>query len=254
MPTGMRYSMQPDYAACLSAYRRVETLARRSGLYDGALEAIGRVSTLHASALYERWCLVKILRVLIREYGFLHQPGWQEQLIAAVTGIPQPFSMGLFRPEIDLGALLEIQPLLKNGRRPDFRLRFAYLPPNSARHDAGGLAPSDLALFADSTGLIMDAKFRTGWHAGELERVVDSLIAQKRYDCDGDRVFVLHPVAGAVREPTSPLEWGGALRLRSRPRARSPVRHCLGCARRRPWRCAAPPSPTDRPRLAGQLL
>lgn len=208
MPTGMRFSMQPDYAACLSAYRRVEALARRSGLYEGALEAIGRIGTLHASALYERWCLVKILSVLVSDYGFLPPPGWQEQFITAVTGLPQPFSMTLLRPEIGLGALFEIQPLLANGRRPDFRLRFAYLPLNSARPDAGELAASDLPLFADGSGLIMDAKFRTRWRPGELERALESLIVQKRYDCDGDRVFVLHPVPGAVRAPTSPLEWG----------------------------------------------
>ncbi len=208
MPTGMRYSMQPDYAACLSAYRHVEALARRSGLYEGALEAIGRIGTLHASALYERWCLVKILSVLISDYRFLPTPGWQEQLIAAVTGLPQPFSIALVRPEIGLGALFEIQPLLENGRRPDFRLRFTYLPPNSARPDTGGLVPSDLAHFTGSSGLIMDAKFRTRWRAGELERTLESLIVQKRYDCESDRVFVLHPVAGAVRAPTSPLEWG----------------------------------------------
>lgn len=77
-----------------------------------------------------------------------------------------------------------------------------------ARSDAGGLAPSDLPLFADSPGLVMDAKFRTRWRAGELERALESLITQKRYDCEGDRVFVLHPVPGAVSVPTSPLDWG----------------------------------------------
>ncbi len=208
MSTGMRYSMQPDYAACLAAYRRVETLARRSGLDEGALDAIGRISTLHASALYERWCMVKILSVLISDYRFLPSPGWQEHLIAAVTGLPQPYSMAFFRPEIGLGALLESQPLLKNGRRPDFRLRFAYLPPSSSHSDGGGVAPGDISLFADSPGLIMDAKFRTRWRPGELERELESLITQKRYDCEGDRVFVLHPVPRAVSAPTSPLDWG----------------------------------------------
>jgi len=208
MPTGMRYSLQPDYAACLSAYQRIQTLARRSGLSEGALEAIERIGTLHASALYERWCLVKILTILLTDYGFLPPSGWQQQLVAAATGVPQAFSLALYRPEISFGALFEMQPLLGNGRRPDFRLRFVYLPPNPERPTTGGLAPDDLPLFADSRGLIMDAKFRTRWGVGEMEHMLESLIAQKRYDCEGDRVFVLHPVAHAVAAPSSPLDWG----------------------------------------------
>ena len=208
IPPGMRYSLQPDYAACLAAYRRLQALAQRSGMADGALDALDRIGTLHASALYERWCLVKILAILITDFRFLPPPGWQEPLIAAVTGVPQPFSLALCRPELSFGALLDVQPVLGNGRRPDFRLRFTYLPPHPERPSAGGLHPDDLPLFATSPGLIMDAKFRTAWRAGEIERMLDTLITQKRYDCEGDRVFLLHPVAGAVAAPTSPLEWG----------------------------------------------
>ncbi|MDW9362498.1 hypothetical protein GYB70_12905 [Sinorhizobium meliloti] len=209
MPTGMRYSMHPDYAACLAAYQRLQALTGRLGPDESALQSVERIGTLHASALYERWCLVKILTILITEYGFLPPPGWQEQLITAVTGIPEAFSLALCRPEINFGALLEVQPLLGNGRRPDFRLRFAYLPANLTRPaTGGGLAPVDLASFADKAGLIMDAKFRTRWKLGEMERTLETLIAQKRYDSEGDRVFLLHPVAETVGAPTSPLEWG----------------------------------------------
>jgi ribosomal protein L32 len=207
MPTSMRFSVQPDYAACLSAYRQVQMLAERSGLDEDALEGIERISTLHASALYERWCLVKILTILIADYGFLPPRGWQEQLIAAATGLPHSFSLALRHPELSFGALFEMQPLLRNGRRPDFRLRFAYLPPDPARHATGGLTPSDLALFTDVPGLVMDAKFRTRWSIGEPMRTLESLASQKRYDCEGDRIFVLHPVAGTVITPSSPLEW-----------------------------------------------
>lgn len=208
MPTGMRFSMHPDYAACLSAYHRVQALASRSGLGESALGAVERIGTMHASALYERWCLVKILIILTTEFGFRQPPGWQEQLIAAVTGPPQPFSLVLCRPEINFGALFEVQPRLGNGRRPDFRVRFAPLLVNLARTATGGLAPSDLTSLGGSPGLIMDAKFRTRWKLGEMERVLETLIAQKRYDSEGDRVFLLHPVAGTMRAPTSPLEWG----------------------------------------------
>ncbi|WP_242076327.1 hypothetical protein [Brevundimonas diminuta] len=208
MPTGVRYSMHPGYASCLSAFRMVETLARGDGLGTSALDAVDRVGTLHASALYERWCLVKILAVLVDDYRFEAERDWKERLISAVTGAPEPFALRLYRPDIELGAVLEIQPLLKNGRRPDFRLRFAHVARDALGADDGARAEFDLCLFDGVTGLVADAKFRTRWRAGELSDIAAALVREKRYDQEGDRVFVLHPVPTAMSRPTSPLDWG----------------------------------------------
>lgn len=207
MPTGMRYSMHPGYASCLSAFRRVEALTRGEGLDTKALDAVDRIGTLHASALYERWCLVKILAVLVDDYRFEPERDWKERLVAAVTGVPEPFALRLYRPDIELGAVFEIQPVLKNGRRPDFRLRFAHVARDAVRAD-GDRAAFDLCLFDGVAGLIADAKFRTRWRPGEVSEMAASLVREKRYDCEGDRVFVLHPVPTSVPKPTSPLDWG----------------------------------------------
>ena len=208
MPTGMRYSMHPGYASCLSAFRRVETLTRGEGLGTNALDAVDRIGTLHASALYERWCLVKILAVLVDDYRFEPERDWKERLVTAVTGVPEPFALRLYRPDIELGAVLEVQPVLKNGRRPDFRLRFAHVARDAARAVDGDWAAFDLCLFDGITGLIADAKFRTRWRPGEVSDMAASLLREKRYDSEGDRVFVLHPVPTSVLRPTSPLGWG----------------------------------------------
>ena len=188
---GMRFSHSPEYAACLSMFKKVSELAARSGISNAALEAIDQIGILHASAVYERWCLVKIISVLIENYSFTPEAGWQDHLIRSVTGRPESLALRFSRNDLDLIALLEIQPVLLNGRRPDFRLRFGWGPtPNL------------------DTGLIMDAKFRTRWRKGELVSMLNELLLAKNYNQEGDRVFVLQPASRTVAYATSPLNWG----------------------------------------------
>lgn len=189
-PMGMRYVLSPDYAAVLKAYTRVRELAERAGIGGESLDELHRISVLHASAVYERWCLVKIISVLIEDFDFEPNPGWQEIVIRAVTGRPDSVSLLFNRKDIGISAILEIQPVLANGRRPDFRLRF-----NTA--DSG-----------DVGAIVMDAKFRTRWQRGELADLLVELVDGKGYGGKRDRVFILQPQAYAVSEPSSPLAWG----------------------------------------------
>jgi len=191
-PTGMRYSRSPDYAACLSAFHRVRELAEPSGVGDAALLAIDRIGILHASALYERWCLIKIISVLIEDYRFAPETGWQDLLIRAVTGQPESLVLDFHRNDPTITARLEIQRELPNGRRPDFRLCFI----------------RDQASIGE-TGMVMDAKFRTKWRPSELASKLDELLSTKDYGQKGDRVFILQPAARPLTRATSPLDWGG---------------------------------------------
>jgi hypothetical protein len=190
-PTGMRYSRRPDYAACLSAFCRIRELAEPSGVGDSALVAIDRIGILHASAVYERWCLIKLISVIIEDYAFLPEKGWQDRLIHAVTGLPESLVLDFSRSDIGMIARLEIQPVLPNGRRPDLRLCFR----------------SKLSSLGES-GIVMDAKFRTVWRRGELASLLDELVSVKGYGQKRDRVFILQPAANTVTRATSPLDWG----------------------------------------------
>jgi hypothetical protein len=204
LPSSIRFSMNPKYAACLKAYRQVQALMDGVGVDENALKRVEKIGTLHASAVYERWCLLKILGVLISEYGFEPPVDWQARLVDAVTGLQEALELELSRPDIGLTAHFEYQPKLSNGRRPDFRIRFFHgsQPPESPR----ARDPFDAAS-ESTTGLIMDAKFRTRWRPGELQEIVDGLVEKKQYNIAGDRVFVLHPVTKSIAEPSSPLEW-----------------------------------------------
>lgn len=211
-PMGMRYALSPDYAAVLKSYTRVRDIANGAGLGDcRALDELDRINILHASAIYERWCLVKIVGVLMEEFNFKPSDGWQNVVIQAVTGKPECASL-LFHRQDGISATLEIQPMLENGRRPDFRLQF-----NSDKRQQAAIAhrgsrgddyQARNSKDAQATGIVLDAKFRTRWRRGALTALLTELVESKNYGQRGDRVFILQPQANAVSEPTSPLIWG----------------------------------------------
>lgn len=89
-PDGLRWRLHPPHVACLAAFRRLQACASAQGLDFGALERLDRIGTLHASALYERWCLVKILTVLINDYRFQPPPAGR-----AGSSMPSPGPMAL---------------------------------------------------------------------------------------------------------------------------------------------------------------
>jgi hypothetical protein len=210
-PMGMRYALRPDYAAVLKSYTHVRDLVNGAGLGEcRVLDELDRINILHASAIYERWCLVKIVGVLMGEFNFKPCDGWQDVVIQAVTGKPECASL-LFHRLDGISATLEIQPLLENGRRPDFRLQFnsdkkelSCDPPLLARGRLSSAKLKDV----QATGVVLDAKFRTRWRRGALSALLTELVESKNYNQRGDRVFILQPQANAISEPTSPLIWG----------------------------------------------
>lgn len=214
LPMGVRFSQSPTYTACKLTFSRLMQCAKRDGLELDTLDAIERIGVLHASALYERWCLVKILSVLLEDYRFRPQANWQEQLVRALAGKPESLELRLHREDVGLTACLEIQPVLPNGRRPDFRLRFSYGAPTAAADPEDDSSswealPAELAHSEVATSaLVLDAKFRTTWRRGELGQTLTSLVKDKNYGQQRDRVFILHPAPKAILKPTSPLSWG----------------------------------------------
>lgn len=212
-PMGVRFSQSPAYTACQAAFAKVEALGQSNGVGIHALDAIERIGILHASALYERWCLVKIISILMEDYLFHPETGWQERLVNAISGKPQSVKLEFRRENLGMSACLEVQPVLPNGRRPDFRLRFSYDAATSSLASEGeskwgGSFDKFDGQNAQLDGLVMDAKFRTHWRKGELGRMLKSLIDEKGYDQENDRVFILHPAPRSILKPISPLAWG----------------------------------------------
>jgi hypothetical protein len=205
-PMGMRFAHNPIYAAALAAFQRVSELERHTGIGGDALDRLGSINMLHASAVYERWCLIKIMDVLMEDFDFTPQGEWVEHVIASACGAgghgDKGFSVDFHRTDPNMTARLEIEPMLDNGRRPDFRLRF----------EMGRQHGSRKSIFQDlgngASGLVMDAKFRTQWQHHELTEMLKLLVETKKYDQDGCRVFILQPARAAIQDRSSPLGWG----------------------------------------------
>ena len=203
-PMGMKFVQNPTYAAALAAFHRLTALEQRTGIGGDVLERLGRINVLHASALYERWCLIKIIAVLIEDFNFIPQADWIEHVVTFSAKAGEPGDAGfrvlLERSQPSISASLDVEPILANGRRPDFRLRFTIS--NDAKRP---LIFSNI--IEQRSGLVMDAKFRTKWKRGELSAMLTELVDTKDYGQDGDRVFILHPAKGAIAHRTSPLGW-----------------------------------------------
>lgn len=216
-PMGTSFAQNPIYAAALAAFHKVTALERRTGLSGDTLDKLGRINILHASALYERWCLIKIITVLVQDFDFVPQGDWLEQVVTSVSEAGKPsdtgFSISFTRTDPSMTAHLDAEPVLANGRRPDFRLRFTVVPATTSpeREDAprpGSARPIFGDLSQRRSGLVMDAKFRTRWARDELAAMLTMLVDTKDYGQDGDRVFILHPARSAIAHRTSPLVWG----------------------------------------------
>lgn len=232
-PMGMRFAQNPIYAAALAAFHRVSKLERSTGIGGDALDRLGLINTLHASALYERWCLIKIIAVLMQDFEFVAQPDWVEHVVESACRAGRPdvsgFSLRFRRGQPNVSAVLDVEPVLANGRRPDFRLRFsvdeATPAPSSERTPIWERSRS---IFKDLTrrhaGLVMDAKFRTRWKKDEHADMLRLLVETKKYGQDGDRVFILQPAREAIDHSTSPLAWGRDCDYGQA----SPVKHARG--------------------------
>ena len=207
LPTGMRFVQSPAYTSVLAAFNRVKDFACQSGIGGAEIERIERISILHASAIYERWCLVRLISLLIDTFDFTPQPDWLDCVIEGTCGPLTSFELGFHRNDVGMTARLEVQPVLENGRRPDFRLVFRH-----READEDHFATSSDVFVRDETnqsaGVILDAKFRTRWRPEEPDRVLEDIVDLRGYGQAARRVFILQPAARVVERPTSPLGWG----------------------------------------------
>lgn len=201
-PRGMRLVSNPDYAACVSAFGEIRRLIERGGLDLSRLEEINNIGILHASDIYEKWCLLKILMLLMHDFRFEPEAGWEDKLITATLARSDNVKFECSREDLKIKASLTWQAQMSSGRRPDFVIDIT---------DADDEEPKRYNLQKGRRiGLVMDAKFRSKWKKDELHHLLDELTVTKGYDQAQDdcRVFILQPCAHTVRPAKSPLQWG----------------------------------------------
>lgn len=197
-PNSMTFVQNPDYQAMHSGYKKIREL---TNLTDEdlllSLEKVEEIGLVNMPLLYERWCLLQIIKVLVQNYHY--QPGehWKRKLLHIVLSHkhnkPLYFEHELLKRKVQL----RYEPLLDNGRTPDFVMDVDY-------ETKGGVAKNKR--------LVMDAKFYSYGVInmnGGISGIVHNLYHKKDYSEGGDNtVFILHPAKGAIEEIVSPQEWG----------------------------------------------
>jgi len=213
-PGTMVFVQRPAYREVHSAFTELEG---RSGfgrdLFD-QLISLDDLNILDLPTVYERWCLLQIVRVLEMEYGFKPvletngglkpHPAWRQELVDTVCSTGQNAYVLLFRSErLRRQAKLMYQVQLPNRRRPDFLLEVSRISPSgSIDSDANRVVRA-----------VLDAKFKQFGSSSyfTLGRELDQLINRKDYAQKGDGrsnpVFVLHPDWNSISEPSTYQEW-----------------------------------------------
>lgn len=237
----MTYVLNPDYRGALAAYRRaLEAAGLTAAQIDGLLR-LEDLGILDLPAVYERWCLLRIVAVLREHFRLVPPPDFRDRLLGCVTdrGV---LSLRFGGEAIGRDVLLEYQLRLprdglpeKQCPNPDFMLTVL------ARNDKSAVGGNP------HPKLVLDAKCKPfvpidqGGDGPSLIDELDVLIGKKRYHQPGDhRVFVLHPGGGpdAVRQVADYCHFGGSHLVadeeRRKPWDQSPPDHRYGAVMLRP--------------------
>lgn len=207
-PNSMTFVRNPGYFLIKSSHEKIKNL---SGIEDdivNSMTVIDEISLVNVSNLYEKWCLLQIIKVLRDGFGFQLEGEWQRSLVNSVLNREHNICLQFKGASPNWTAQLFYEKVLTNNCRPDFVLDL-FLPcyeqselPNSNKWFTTGNR---------SVRIVMDAKFREQWRPGELAQVVTDLRVKKDYsEQNKNQVFILHPCIDSSEQHTSPLTWGSS--------------------------------------------
>lgn len=197
-PNSMTFVQNPDYQAIHSGYKKLREF---TNLSDEdlllSLEKIEEIGLINMPLLYERWCLLQIIKVLVQNYGYVPAEDWKRKLLRIVETGKHNQSIGFLNNNLKRRIRIWYEPTLKNGRTPDFVLDVVFLKKNGSK---------------DTKRLVMDAKFYSDdllRRIGGISKTITELYHTKDYSEGGkNSVFMLHPAKNAMPEVISPQTWG----------------------------------------------
>lgn len=207
-----------------SSYRKSHTLytnltkdiGPEGDLFDQIL-SIEDLGIINLPMVYERWCLLRYVRVLESEYGFkgytfengqyTDYSEWKEDLVKSVCKSKNvSHSISFHSSQIDRQVRLTYHAKLENPHsenplRPDFLLE----------------VKSGDQSWEEASRVVLDAKFKQYGSSGEgdssFAQEIENLVRKKDYAENhigrDNHVFVIHPHEGAVKDPTGFQSWAG---------------------------------------------
>lgn len=224
-PSSMTFVQNPNYQGVYASFKKIRDL---SGIDDDdlllALERIENIGIVNISTLYERWCLVQIIKVLMQKYHYRPEDKWKKKLTSQVLDSGKNISLTFKNEAVDRVVTLWYEKELASGRRPDFILdidaghwdgshrmkhRFVldakfYENINSSRHGGISSVIEELYFEADYSKNNTTRNYR--------ERFKNKKgFNNKNYSEDYDNsVFIIHPSLGSIQQRKTPQKWGAS--------------------------------------------
>lgn len=201
-PNSMTFVQNPHYQGIHNGYK---TLREITNLADEellvSLENIDAIGLVNMPLMYERWCLLQIIKVLKESFRFALQGDWKYKLIDAIKTNEVDVKIVLSNSIAKRYITLTYEKTLDNGKRPDFVIDLEWY----AEDDHQNKQPQ-------KTRFVLDAKFyneTTFEKFGGLMGVADQLYNKKNYsESSVNPVFILHPCKSALPERVTSQEWG----------------------------------------------
>jgi len=239
-PNSMSFVQNPFYAKAKSSYFKINKLDGMDGQLFNSLFEFDQIGLINIPILYERWCLLQIIKLLSEVFGFELSEDWQNMLIQSVVDGKYNIEFKFVNPSSNKKIVLGYEKVLDNGRRPDFVLDLFYqgyvfneqvanegfniksesFSINKVRYkdyrDRNRHLGHEVSTF-DNWDLgdeqmiryVLDAKFKDNLFQSGFDEILDDLIDVKNYDEDNkNKVFLIHPQSKAITDKTSPLPWG----------------------------------------------
>ncbi|MCB0368829.1 MAG: hypothetical protein KDD45_05105, partial [Bdellovibrionales bacterium] len=120
-PNSMTFVQNAHYQGVHNSYR---LLREQTNLADEDillhLEEVDSIGLVNMPLLYERWCLLQIIRVLKDGFRFVLKEGWKYQLIDAVKNNKTDIKINLANTDSKRFITLTYEKTLDSGKRPDF--------------------------------------------------------------------------------------------------------------------------------------
>lgn len=203
-PNSMSFIQNPNYQGVHKLYKEIQNLSGVDENLFMGLEEAEEIGILNTSLIYERWCFLQIIKVLIDKFRFLPEEKWKSKLLAQIINV-EPSKVRNVKIQFEnsqtcrqISLWYEKELVLNKGkimpRRADFVI--------------------DLdSIFTDSSPknqrMVLDAKFYENINAmGGISEVVNELYNAKNYSESGkNKVFILHPSLKAVPEIKTPQDW-----------------------------------------------
>lgn len=201
-PNSMTFVQNPHYQGIHNGYK---TLRDVTNLSDEKLlvnlEEIDAIGLVNMPLMYERWCLLQIIKVLRESFRFTPQSNWKYQLIDAIKTNKIDIELSLSNIDAKRFITLTYEKTLDNGKRPDFVIDLDWYADDDHQNQ-----------YVHKKRFVLDAKFyskNTFERFGGLMGVADNLYNQKNYRESTDNpVFILHPCKSVLPERVTSQEWG----------------------------------------------